>query len=160
MNPNIDSKVVNVAIEIADKGAALSDLIASSNTEEFKNNPGKTASGESVEQIVEKQFGEKVGEFWGKSLSAAIGVDDFKNTSLNNYHLALQEISALTDTLSATLKTNAEAFLVRAKESKPKLDELVSRVKTYDKAGTEFLGKMDKCAEAVKKASVAARISI
>jgi len=51
MNPNIDSKVVNVAIEIADKGAALSDLIASSNTEEFKNNPGKTASGESVEKI-------------------------------------------------------------------------------------------------------------
>lgn len=307
MNPNIDSKVVNVAIEIADKGAALSDLIASSNTEEFKNNLGKSASGESFEQIVEKQFGETVGELWGKSLSAEIGVvevqqaaqkfgdnigeilkheavmeglsknyenalrnldriekrqqfckkgneqpqpkeqpkteptpkpkeptppkkpspkpeptkgdqpnptepapteptaddevigdpeppvippkqvglpyepancgcdkakdltvasadfaamgkgmknlgscvDDFKNTSLNDYHLALQEISALTDTLSTSLKANAEAFLVKAKESKPKLDELVSRVKTYDKAGTEFLGKMNKCPESV-----------
>lgn len=301
------SGAVKVAAEIADKGSALSEIIASSNPEELKNNIGKTASGESFEQIVEKQFGETVGELWGKSLSAAIGVaevqqaaqkfgdnigeilkhedvmkgladnyeqamrnfdritkrlnvckegteqprskeqpksdpapkptdptppknptprteptkgdqpnptepepteptaddevigdpeppvvppkqvglpyepadcgcgkakdltvasadfaalgtgiknlgkcvDDFKKTPLNDYHLALQEISALSDTLSTSLKTNAEAFLVKAKESKPKLDELVSRVKTYDKVGTEFLGKMDKCPESV-----------
>lgn len=306
-NGKSPTTAIKVAAEIADKGAALSEMFASSNMEELKDNIGKTASGESFEQIVEKQFGEKVGDLWGKSLSAAIGVaevqqaakkfgdnigeilkhedvmegladnyeqamrnfdritkrlnvckgetqqppskeqpktdptpkpkdptppkeptpkpeptkgeqpnpteptpaeptaddevigdpeppvvppkqvglpyepadcgcdntkdltvksadfaamgtgiknlgkcvDDFKKTPLNDYLLALQEISALTDTLSASLKTNAEAFLVKAKESKPRLDDLVGRVKTFDKAGTEFLGKMDKCPESV-----------
>lgn len=301
------SGAVKVAAEIADKGSALSEIIASSNPEELKNNIGKTASGESFEKIVEKQFGEAVGDLWGKSLSAAIGVaevqqaaqkfgdnigeilkhedvmkgladnyeqamrnfdriskrlnvckegteqpqskeqpkpdptpkpkdptppkeptpkteptkgeqpqpteptptepkaddevigdpeppvvppkqvglpyepadcgcgktkdltvksadfatlgvgmknlgecvEDFKTTSLNDYQLALQDMSALTDSLSTSLKTNAEAFLVKAKASKPRLDELVLRVKSYDKAGTEFLNKMEKCPESV-----------
>ncbi len=301
------SGAVKVAAEIADKGSALSEIIASSNPEELKNNIGKTASGESFEQIVEKQFGEAVGELWGKSLSAAIGVaevqqaarkfgdnigeilkhedvmkgladnyeqamrnfdriskrlnvckegteqprskeqpksdptpkpkdptppkeptpktestkgeqpqpteptpteptaddevigdpeppvvppkqvglpyepadcgcgktkdltvksadfaalgvgmknlgecvENFKTTSLNDYQLALQDISALTDSLSTSLKTNAEEFLITAKASKSRLDELVSRVKSYDKAGTEFLNKMEKCPESV-----------
>lgn len=301
------SGAVKVAAEIADKGSALSEIIASSNPEELKNNIGKTASGESFEKIVEKQFGNAVGDLWGKSLSAAIGVaevqqaaqkfgdnigeilkhedvmkgladnyeqairnfdritkrlnvckegteqpqskeqpksdpdpkptdptppkdptpnqdpvtgdqpqpteptpteptaddevigdpeppvvppkqvglpyepadcgcgktkdltvksadfaalgvgmknlgecvEDFKTTSLNDYQLALQDMSALTDSLSTSLKTNAEEFLVKAKASKPRLDELVSRVKSYDKAGTEFLNKMEKCPDSV-----------
>lgn len=306
-NGKSPTTAIKVAAEIADKGAALSDIIASANPEELKNNIGKTASGESFEQVVEKQFGEAVGELWGKSLSAAIGVaevqqaaqkfgenigeilkhedvmegltenyekamrdldritkrlnmckgeteqpkskeqpksdptpkptdpsppknptpnqdpvtgdqsqptepipaeptaddevlvdpepptippkqvglpyepedcgcgktkdltvksadfsalsvgmkklgecvEDFKTTSLADYQLALQEMSALTDTLSTALKTNTEAFLVKAKASKPRLDELVSHVKSYDKAGTEFLNKMEKCPESV-----------
>lgn len=306
-NGKSPTTAIKVAAEIADKGAALSEIIASSNPEEIKDNIGKTASGDSFEKIVEKQFGEKVGDLWGKSLSAAIGVvevqqaakkfgdiigeilkhedelealdknyesalrnlesitkrqqfcksgtkppqpiepqkpdptpkpkdptppkeptpkteptkgeqpnpteptppkppsddeppgdpeppvvppkqvglpyepadcgcgktkdltiksadfaalgvgiknlgecvEDFKTTSLNDYQLALQEMSALTDSLSTSLKTNAEAFLVKAKASKPRLDELITRVKSYDKAGTEFLNKMEKCPESV-----------
>lgn len=306
-NGKSPTTAIKVAAEIADKGAALSEMFASSSMEELKDNFGKTASGESFEKIVEKQFGEKVGELWGKSLSAAIGVvevqqaakkfgenigellkhddvmkslmdnyeqamrnfdritkrlnvcksgtekpqskeqpktdqtpkpkdptppkeptpkpdptkgdqpkpteptptepksddevigdpeppiappkqvglpyepddcgcdkskdltvksgdiaslgtgmknlgdcvENFRNTSLTDYHLALQEISALTDTLSTSLKTNAEDFLVKAKASQQRLDALVSRVKSYDKAGTEFISKMNKCPESV-----------
>jgi hypothetical protein len=39
--------------------------------------------------------------------------------------------------------------LVKAKESKPRLDGLVLRVKSYDKTGTEFLKTMEKCPESV-----------
>lgn len=299
--------VVKVAAEIADKGSALSDMIASANLEELKNSIGKTASGESFEKIVETQFGEKVGELWGKSLSAAIGVaevqqaaqkfadnigeilkhedamtslmdsyekamrnlenitkrqrfcknepekptphekpkpdqsakpdeptppaepkpktteppvqerqtteptteqpatgdevlvdpeppaqppkqvglpyepsdcgcnqtkelatssagfsalgtgiknlgncvENFKSTSLSDYDLALHELSALTDSLSTTLKSDAGEFLVKAKDSKTRLDGIVNRVKSYDKAGNDFLNKMGKCPESV-----------
>lgn len=301
------SGAVKVAAEIADKGSALSEIIASSNPEELKNNMGKTAAGESFEQIVKNQFGEVVEGLWGKSLSAAIGVaevqqaaqkfgdnigeilkheevmkgvaenyekamrdldritkrlnmckgeteqpqtneqpksdqtpkpsdpkppkeptpkpeptpgeqpnptepptdepiaddevigdpeppaippkqvglpyepsdcgcdeskeltvksadfstmgvgmknlggcvEDFRTTSLTDYQNALQELSSLTDSLSTTLKVDATAFLVKAKESKPRLDKIVTRVKSYDKAGAEFLKTMDKCPESV-----------
>ena len=305
------SGAVKVAAEIADKGTALSEMIASANAEELKNNVGKTASGEAFEKIVEKQFGEAVGDLWGKSLSAATGivevqqaaqkfgenireilkheaeledmekgyeaasenlkriekrqqfckngtgqpqakeqpksdqtpkssdptppkdstptpkpkpkpttgeqpnpteptpaepksgdevigdpepptvpprqvglpyepsdcgcgqskdltiksadfsklgigmknlgdcVEKFRSTTLTDYQLSLQEISELTDSLSTTLKSDAAEFLVKAKASKPRLDELVSRVRSYDKAGNEFLKKMDKCPDSV-----------
>ena len=296
------SGAVKVAAEIADKGSALSEIIASSNPEELKNNIGKTAAGESFEQIIENQFGEVVEGLWGKSLSAAIGVaevqqaaqkfgdnigeilkheevmkgvaenyekalrdlkrityrqqfckskteepktqeepladktpqlkeptppvkpepktdeppvqepqpdeptaddevlvdpeppvvppkqvglpfeptdcgcgkskdltinsadfsimgagmknlggcvEDFRTTSLTDYQNALQELSSLTDSLSTTLKSDATAFLVKAKESKPRLDEIVTRVKSYDKAGAEFVKTMGKCPESV-----------
>lgn len=307
-NGKSPTKVIDVAAEIADKGAALSEVIASSNPEEMKDNIGKTAAGDSFEKIVEKKFGEAVSDLCGKSLSAIFAIDevqkaakkfgdnmgeilkhddvmkslldnyeqamrnldritkrlnvcksgteqpqskeqpksdptpkpsdptppkdptpkteptkgdqpqpteptpteptaddevigdpeppvvppkqvglpyepadcgcgktkdltvksadfatlgmgmknlgecveDFKTTSLNDYQLALQDMSALTDSLSTSLKTNAEAFLVKAKASKPRLDELVSRVKSYDKAGTEFLKTMEKCPSSVK----------
>jgi hypothetical protein len=305
-NGKSPTTAIKVAAEIADKGAALSEVIASSTPEEMKDNIGKTASGDSFEKIMEKQFGEKVSDVYGKSLSAAIAVaevqqaakkfgenmgeilkneavveglakdyekamrdleritqrqqlckggtekpqskeqpqsdqtpkpsdptpkkptsnpepttgkqpepteptptatksddevigdpeppvippkqvglpyeasdcgcgkskeltaksadfsslgvgmknlgncvENFRSTSLTDYQLSLQEISALTDSLSTTLKSNAGSFLVKAKASKPRLDELVSRVKTYDKAGTEFLKKMDKCPDSV-----------
>jgi len=76
-------------------------------------------------------------------------VDDFMSISVTDYQLAIQEMSVLTDSLSTTLKTNAEDFLVKAKASKTRLDGLVSRVKSYDKAGTEFLKTMEKCPESV-----------
>jgi len=299
--------VIDVAAEIADKGAALSEVIASSNPEEMKDNIGKTAAGDSFEKIVEKKFGEAVSDLCGKSLSAVFAIDEvqkaakkfgdnmgeilkhddvmkslmdsyeqamrnfdriskrlnvcmagtekpqakeqpksdptpkpsdpkipkepspktqpsegeqpkpaepttteptfddevlvdpepptvppkqvclpyepadcgcnkskdltiksadfsslgtglknlgtcvenFRSTSLTDYHLALQEMSQLTDSLSSTLKSNAEAFLIKAKASKPRLDSLVYRVKSYDKAGSEFLNKMDKCPDSV-----------
>ncbi|MGE0021723.1 MAG: hypothetical protein AB7S72_18790 [Draconibacterium sp.] len=301
------SGAVKVAAEIADKGSALSEIIASSNPEELKNNIGKTASGESFEKIVKNQFGEVVEGLWGKSLSAAIGVaevqqaaqkfgdnigeilkhedimegladnyeqamrnfdritkrlnvcnegteqpqakeqpksdptpkpsdpkqpkeptpkpkptpgeqpkpteppteeptvddevigdpeppivppkqvglpyepadcgcdkskdltiksadfsimgvgmknlggcvEDFKTTSLTDYQNALEELSSLTDSLSTKLKVDATAFLVKAKESKPRLDEIITRVKSYDKAGAEFLKTMEKCPESL-----------
>jgi len=76
-------------------------------------------------------------------------VENFRSTSLTDYDKTLHELSALTDSLSTTLKTDAGAFLVKAKESKPRLDEIVTRVKSYDKAGSEFLKKMDKCPDSV-----------
>jgi 2-methylisocitrate lyase-like PEP mutase family enzyme len=44
---------------------------------------------------------------------------------------------------------DATAFLAKAKESKPRLDEIITRVKLYDKAGAEFLKTMEKCPESV-----------
>jgi len=76
-------------------------------------------------------------------------VEKFRSTTLTDYQLSLQEISELTDSLSTTLKSDAAEFLVKAKASKPRLDELVSRVRSYDKAGNEFLKKMDKCPDSV-----------
>jgi len=76
-------------------------------------------------------------------------VENFRTTTLADYEDALKSISALTDSLSTSLKTNAEEFLIKAKASKPRLDELVSRVKSYDKTGTEFLNRMEKCPESV-----------
>ncbi|QQS52158.1 MAG: hypothetical protein IPM71_05340 [Bacteroidota bacterium] len=301
------SGAVKVTAEIADKGSALSEIIASSNPEELKNNIGKTASGESFEKIVKNQFGEVVEGLWGKSLSAAIGVlevqqaaekfgnnigeilkheevmksvvenyekahrdlkrityreqqcnsqteesededieladltpipgeqtpstnptptieqpteqepqndqptdetpatddevlvdpepptippkqvglpyepeecgcnssqnltvkstdfaklgggiknlgecvEDFRSTSLTDYQNALQELSSLSGSLSELLKTDAEAFLVKAIESKPQLDELVIKVKAYETAGEDFLNTLVKCPESV-----------
>jgi hypothetical protein len=306
-NGKSPTKVIDVAAEIADKGAALSEVIASSNPEEMKDNIGKTAAGDSFEKIIETQFDEAVGDLCGKSLSAIFAIDEvqkaakkfadnmgeilkhddamegrmenyeqamrnfdriskrlnvckagtekpqakeqpksdptpkpsdpktpkeptpksepttdeqpktseptqteptaddevlvdpeppaippkqvglpyeptdcgcektkdltlksadfsklgvgmknlgkcvenFRSTSLTDYQLALQEISQLTDSLSSTLKSDAETFLVKAKESKPRLDGLVLRVKSYDKTGTEFLKTMEKCPESV-----------
>lgn len=306
-NGKSPTKVIDVAAEIADKGAALSEVIASSNPEEMKDNIGKTAAGDSFEKIIETQFGETVGDLCGKSLSAIFAIDEvqkaakkfadnmgeilkhddvmkslmenyeqamrnfdriskrlnvckagtekpqakeqpksdptpkpsdpktpkeptpksepttdeqpktseptqteptaddevlvdpepptvppkqvglpyepadcgcektkdltlksadfsklgvgmknlgkcvenFRSTSLTDYQIALQEISQLTDSLSSTLKSDAEVFLVKAKGSKPRLDGLVLRVKSYDKTGTEFLKTMENCPESV-----------
>ena len=41
--------------------------------------------------------------------------------------------------------TDAAAFLVKAKKSKPRLDAIVNRVKAYDEAGNTFLNNMKKC---------------
>jgi hypothetical protein len=76
-------------------------------------------------------------------------VENFKSISLTDYQGALQELSVLTDSMSNLLKTDAAAFLVKAKESKPQLDALVKRVKTYDEAGNAFLKTMEKCPESV-----------
>jgi hypothetical protein len=305
-NGKSPTTAIKVAAEIADKGAALSEIIASSNPEELKNNIGKTVSGEAFEKIVEKQFGEAIGEAYGKSLSALIGVAEvgeaanrfyenasqilvheevlkkfmenlekadkdlneitrrqqfcknepekpkpqekpkpdqptkpkeptppteptpktteppvpepqtteptpepetgdevlvdpepptvpprqvglpyspsecgcnqtkelttssagfsalgtgiknlsdcvnkFMNTSLADYRLALEQMKTLTDSLSSTLKSDAVGFMVKAKESKPRLDAIVNRVKSYDEAGNVFLKKMEKCPESV-----------
>jgi len=301
------SKAVTVASEIADKGSALSEIIASSNPEELRNNVGKTAAGESFEKIVEGQFGQAVGDAWGKSLSAVFGVDEvqkaanefgknigeilkheevmkgvtenyeqafrnyqaivnrlqfcsrnmentgnrntppsdqkpaqqkqdpqqnqaqknegqtvdqpqngepadespatdddvmvdpeppvipprqvglpyepkdcgcnnskdltvksadfstlgtgiknlgdcvknFSTTTLQDYKTALIELSGLTEKLSATLKSDAGAFLVQAKESQSQLDDIVKRIRAYDETGGAFVSQMEKCSESV-----------
>ncbi len=40
-------------------------------------------------------------------------------------------------------------FEVKAKEAKPKLDLLIERTKSYDKAGKTFLKQFEKCPESV-----------
>lgn len=70
---------------------------------------------------------------------------DFQTASLSDYKLALQELSTLTESLNKLLATDAAAFLVKAKESKPKLDSLVARIRAYDKAGNTFLKSTEKC---------------
>jgi hypothetical protein len=74
---------------------------------------------------------------------------NFKSISVTDYQNALTELSELTGSLSSVLETDAAAFLVKAKESKPQLDALVKRIKTYDEAGNAFLNKMEKCSESV-----------
>jgi len=76
-------------------------------------------------------------------------VENFKSISLTDYQGALQELSVLTDSMSNLLKTDAATFLIKAKESKPQLDALVKRVKTYDEAGNAFLKTMEKCPESI-----------
>ncbi len=76
-------------------------------------------------------------------------VENFRSTSLTDYQNSLQEISVLTDSLLTALETNAAEFQVKAKSSNPRLGELVSQVKTYDKAGNDFLKKMNKCPQSV-----------
>ena len=306
-NGKSPTKAIGVAAEIADKGAALSEIIASSNAEEMKNNIGKTSSGESFERIVGNQFGDAAKELYGKSLSAIIGlaevaqaadkfynnvgqlihhedmiekfqeilekadkelknirsrqqlcekqtekpkvqekpkadqpsqpkepvpqtkpnpktdvpiaqepqtnvstpsepstddeimvdperpvvpprqvglpyepgdcgcdkskevaassagfstlasgiqnlgncVGNFRSSTLTDYQQALQELSALTDSLTTTLKSDATTFLAKAKESKPRLDAIVNRIKVYDKATNAFMNKMEKCPESM-----------
>ncbi len=74
---------------------------------------------------------------------------NFTSISVSDYHDALTELSELTGALSTILQTDAAAFLVKAKESKPQIDALVNRVKTFDEAGNAFLNKMEKCPESV-----------
>jgi len=76
-------------------------------------------------------------------------VEQFRSTSLTDCQQALEELSVLTQSLSTTLQTDAAAFLVKAKESKPQLDALVVRVKTYDETGNAFLKTMEKCPESI-----------
>jgi hypothetical protein len=76
-------------------------------------------------------------------------VKDFSSTTLTDYQQALEELSALTDSLSTILKTDGAAFLVKAKESKPRLDAIVNRVKVYEEEGNAFLNKMEKCPESL-----------
>jgi hypothetical protein len=74
---------------------------------------------------------------------------NFTSISVSDYKDALTELSELTGSLSTILQTDAAAFLFKAKESKPQIDALVNRVKTYDEAGKAFLDKMEKCPESV-----------
>lgn len=306
-NGKAPTKAINIAAEIADNGAALSEIISSSNPQELSDNVGKQAAGKSFEKIVEKTFEKAVSDAFGKSLSAAIALDEvsnaaqkvcdnasewaltskmieelkknvekanreydlvksrqqlcgkkqaktnnddipladltpipqeqapkqnptpkteqptvqepqndqpipeqstpddeilidperppvpstkvglpyepddcgcdstknitatakdfsilgagmknlgecvenFKSISLTDYQGALQELSTLTGSMSNLLKTDASAFLIKAKESKPQLDALVKRVKTYDEAGNAFLNKMERCPESL-----------
>ncbi len=306
-NGKAPTKAINIAAEIADNGAALSEIISSSNPQELSNNVGKQAAGKSFENIVEKRYTKAVSDAYGKSLSAAIALDEvsnaaqkvcdnasewalssqmiealkkkvekanseydfvksrqklcarkkgntnnqeipladlkpipqeqapkqnptpktehppvqepqndqptteqpthddeilidpeqppipstkvglpyepgdcscnntknitatakdfstlgagmknlgecvenFKSISLTDYQGALQELSTLTGSMSNLLKTDAAAFLVKAKESKPQLDDLVNRIKTYDEAGNAFLKTMEKCPESL-----------
>jgi hypothetical protein len=76
-------------------------------------------------------------------------VDKFQNTSLADYQNALQEMTQLTDSLTCELSSGTPEFAVKAKESKSRFGSLVSRVKSYDKAGNEFLKTMEKCPQSV-----------
>jgi hypothetical protein len=76
-------------------------------------------------------------------------VDKFQNTSLTDYQNALQEMTQLTDSLTSELASDTAGFAVKAKESQSRFGSLVSRVKSYDKAGNEFLKTMDKCPQSV-----------
>lgn len=76
-------------------------------------------------------------------------VKNFESISLNDYQMALQELSTLTDSLSTTLETDAIDFLTKAKEWNPRLDSIVARIKAYDEAGNVFLKNMDKCPESL-----------
>jgi hypothetical protein len=80
-NGKSPTKVIEVAAGIADKGAALSEVIASSNPEEMKDNIGKTAAGDSFEKIVKNQFGEVVGDLYGKCLSAVFAIDEVQKAA-------------------------------------------------------------------------------
>ncbi|MBN2486871.1 MAG: hypothetical protein JXB34_12925 [Bacteroidales bacterium] len=301
------TKAISAATKVADKGSALSEIIASSTPEELKNNIGKPVSGDAFEEIVQNRFEGITGEVWGKTLSAIFAADEvqkaskkfgdnigqllkheevikeilelyekthrdvqaitalqqrcarqkdntddqdiplaelkpipkeqtpqskptpkpetptieqpqnneplaeapesdddilvdpeppvipprmvglpyepadcgcnttknlsvkssdfsmmgaglhnlnecvknFSNNVLPDYQLALKELSELTETLSATLKTDADAFLVQAKESQPQLDAIVARIKAYDNAEQVFLNQMEKCPESI-----------
>lgn len=76
-------------------------------------------------------------------------VENYKRISLTDYQKALTELSELTESLSSALQTDASTFLVKAKESKPQLDAIVLRVKSYDEAGKAFLDNMEKCPETI-----------
>ncbi len=76
-------------------------------------------------------------------------VEAFRSTSLTDYQQALEELSSLTESLTGILNTDADAFLLKAKESMPQLDSIVNRIKAYDEAGGAFMKKMDKCPESL-----------
>jgi hypothetical protein len=76
-------------------------------------------------------------------------VEKFQNTSLADYQNALQEMTQLTDSLTNELASGNAGFAVKAKESQGRFGSLVSRVRSYDKAGTEFLKTMEKCPQSV-----------
>jgi hypothetical protein len=82
-----------------------------------------------------------------KNLGACF--ENFTNTSLTDYQKALTELSELSRSLSSVSQTDSVAFLVKAKESKPQLHALISRVKAYDLAGKALLNKMEKCPQNV-----------
>ena len=58
-------------------------------------------------------------------------------------------MTLLTDSLTNELSSSTAGFAVKAKETQFRFGSLVSRVKSYDKAGTEFLSTMKKCPESV-----------
>jgi len=306
------SGAVETASKIAEAGVAVSEMIASANMEEFYTNAGKAASGELFDKAVYTHYGKEIGEFWGKSLSAAIGifevyqaanrfgqncaqildhgnklkntmeswekaykdlqrierlqqicngdkaepqkkeepradrtpkptdqippsdpkppvdpkpgtgthpakklptekskppvpgdeeppispppptgeprqvglpyspeecgcgktknisvssegfstlqagiknigdcVEQFNSTSVTDYLKALQELSAVTDTLKTAVNKGSAIFKVKAKEAKPRLDSLIERTISYDAAGKTFLKQFQKCPESV-----------
>jgi hypothetical protein len=68
------SGAIETASKIAEASVAVSEMISSANLEEFYTNAGKAASGELFDKAVYTHYGKEIGELWGKSLSAAIGV--------------------------------------------------------------------------------------
>ncbi|MFZ2285376.1 MAG: hypothetical protein WAV93_00145 [Bacteroidales bacterium] len=76
-------------------------------------------------------------------------VEKFNSISVTDYSNALSELSALTDTLKSATDGNPSLFQVKAKEAKPKLDLLIERTKSYDKAGKTFMKEFEKCPESV-----------
>lgn len=76
-------------------------------------------------------------------------VEKFNSISVTDYSNALQELSALTDTLKSADDGDPAIFEMKAKEAKPKLDLLIERTKSYDAAGKTFLKQFEKCPDAV-----------
>lgn len=77
-------------------------------------------------------------------------VERFNKTSVVDYTQALNEFSELTKSLGAGASGNPDLYRKQAREAKPKIDSLVTRINNYDKAGKAFLGKFKKCPESVK----------
>ena len=76
-------------------------------------------------------------------------VEKFNSISVTDYTNALNELSALTDTLKSAADEDPAIFGVKAKEAKPKLDSLIERTKSYGEAGQTFLKQFEKCPESV-----------
>lgn len=76
-------------------------------------------------------------------------VNNFSTTTVQDYKTALEELSGLTEKLSATMKSDAEAFLKQAKEAQPQLDDIVKRIREYDENGGAFVKQMEMCSGSV-----------
>jgi hypothetical protein len=76
-------------------------------------------------------------------------VEEFSSVTLTDYLNTLNELAAVTDTLTEAVNKDPALFEVKAKEAKPKIDELIERTKSYDSAGKEFLKEFEKCPESV-----------
>ena len=76
-------------------------------------------------------------------------VEKFNSISVTDYSNTLKELAALADTLKSAADKDPAAFEVKAKETKPKLDSLIERTKSYDEAGQTFIKQFEKCPESV-----------
>lgn len=76
-------------------------------------------------------------------------VEKFNSIAVNDYSIALTELSALTDTIQAAAAEDPATFQRRVTEVKPQLDSLIERTKDYDKAGKDFMKQFEKCPESV-----------
>jgi hypothetical protein len=76
-------------------------------------------------------------------------VEKFNSIAVTDYTSTLKELSALADTLKSAADGGPAIFGVKAKETKPQLDSLIERTKSYDEAGKTFLKQFEKCPESV-----------